>query len=146
MNPSHAARTGEPHRSFASALCFLAITIALLGVLAANAATPAKAETLARTFCSGWLDPAWTGTYRCDAPDSLSGYNRQNVGIRTVERAGCVDYADVWHNLITSWVCTPSNTEKIISIRQDGGWYRGVIRNNNLSYRGQFVGSIWWSE
>jgi hypothetical protein len=90
-----------------------------------------------------WLDPAWTGIYRCDGADSVSGYNRDEIMLTTYERAGCVDYADVWHNLITSWVCFPKETPYgTIIARKDGGWYRGVIRNNNLSYSARFAGII----
>jgi len=92
-----------------------------------------------------WLDPAWTGNYRCDGADSVSGYGRYKVEIDTFERAGCVDYADVWHNLITSWVCFPKETwYGAISVRQDGGWYRGVIRNNNSTYAARFGGRMWF--
>ena len=65
--------------------------------------------------------------------------------ITTITRAGCVDYADVWHNLIDSWHCYPKGTTLGgISVRRDGGWYRGAIRNNNLTYQGQFTGTITW--
>jgi hypothetical protein len=105
----------------------------------------AKGFDYVTNFCGGWLDPAWTGTYRCDSPDEVSGYGRDYVWITTQERAGCVDYADVWHNLIDSWVCYSKYTELGgIKVRQDGGWYRGVIRNNNLTYRGNFRGTIAW--
>jgi len=143
---SASSSTGAKRRSLLSAICVLVASTALFSSLAAGSPTPAKAEKYATGFCGGWLDPAWTGNYRCDAPDNVSGYNRVYVAVRAFERSGCVDYADVWHNLITSWVCTPKETEAIISVRKDGGCYRGVIRNNNLSYKGQFSGSIWWTQ
>jgi hypothetical protein len=128
-------------------LSVLVASAVLFGMSSASPVSNAKAVGFASNFCGGWLDPAWTGTYRCDSPDSLSGYHRQNVMINTRERAGCVDYADVWHNLIDSWTCYPKWTELGgIKVRQDGGWYRGVIRNNNLSYKGQFIGTITWEE
>jgi hypothetical protein len=109
----------------------------------------AKADADAAYFCPtgggwGWLDPAWTGIYRCDAADSVSGYGQDWAKVYTDSRAGCVDYADVWHNLIDSWHCVPQYSQGIVYIRQDGGWYRGVIRNNNLSYGGWFRGLVSW--
>lgn len=125
---------------------FAAFAVALLACfcLSLISSPPASAENeesgIAYRVCSGWLDPAWTGNYRCDAPDYASGYGLDWAYIQTHERAGCVDYADVWHNLINSWQCYPKNTELgSIAVRQDGGWYRGVIRNNNLTYGGQFL-------
>ena len=92
-----------------------------------------------------WLDPAWTGIYRCDAPDNVSGYKRTSSYIYTNARAGCSDYADVWHNLIDSWHCVPSYSQGGVAIRQDGGWYRGVIRNNNTNVGGWFHGLVFWN-
>jgi hypothetical protein len=124
----------------------MAIGAALLTLLAIGSVSTAKAGNLAAGFDCGKLDPAWTGNYRCDSPDKISGYNRDRVFINTYERAGCVDYADVWHNLINSWVCYSKGTELgSIAVRDDGGWYRGAIRNNNLTYAGNFNGLIsWW--
>jgi hypothetical protein len=124
----------------------MAIGAASLTLLALGSISTARAGNLAAGFACGKLDPAWTGNYRCDSPDNISGYNRDRVFINTYERAGCVDYADVWHNLISSWVCYPKGTELgSIKVREDGGWYRGAIRNNNLTYAGNFNGLIsWW--
>lgn len=134
-------------RKLAWSATLLAATFTLFGSMAVTSASDAEAEDLASNFCAGWLDPAWTGNYRCDSPDSISGYNRRNVMITNWERAGCVDYADVWHNLVASWVCYPKGTELGgIKVRQDGGWYRGAIRNNNSTYRAQFTGTIMWSQ
>lgn len=127
------------------ATAMLALGLALLGAMAISGST-AKAGDFAAGFQCGKLDPAWTGNYRCDSPDNISGYNRDRVYINTYERAGCVDYADVWHNLMASWVCYSKGTELgTIKVREDGGWYRGAIRNNNLTYAGNFNGVItWW--
>jgi hypothetical protein len=143
MTGSALLRAGVTRRSMLFAISVLVATAAMFSSIAVGSLTSAKASTAAK-FCGGWLDPAWTGNYRCDSPDSVSGYNRKWVGIVAVERSGCVNYADVWHNLITSWVCTPKYSETVIGIRNDGGWYRGAIRNNNLSYGGAFSGTIWW--
>ena len=62
------------------------------------------------------------------------------VRVFTYERAGCVTYGDVWHNLMNSWSCTTNNSMKEMSLPNDGGWYRGIIRNNNTSYGGNFAG------
>jgi len=145
MNVLVSNKSGLFRRSALVLAAVCAVTMAWFGSLAASSPPRANAEGYAAAFCGGWLDPAWTGNYRCDAPDNVSGYNRTYVAVQALERAGCVDYADVWHNLITSWVCTPKETQVIISVRKDGGWYRGVIRNNNLTYRAQFSGSIWWN-
>lgn len=117
--------------------------VAMLAIWLGAAASPAKAWETAAGFQCGTLDPAWTGNYRCDSPDNISGYGVDYVFINTYERAGCVDYADVWHNLKASWVCYSKGTELgPIAVRQDGGWYRGAIRNNNLTYPGNFNGVV----
>lgn len=132
-------------RQILAPMCtMVAVTMVLLCSMASVSVSNVSAWENTAHFCNGWLDPAWTGTYRCDSPDNVSGYGRDYVWIQTGERAGCVDYADVWHNLVTSWVCYPKHTYAGMSIRQDGGWYRGVIRNNNLTYGGSFVGVIAW--
>jgi hypothetical protein len=64
------------------------------------------------------------------------------ASVFTNERAGCVDYGDVWHNLMNSWSCTTSHSEKDMVIPKDGGWYRGIIRNNNTSSGGNFAGNV----
>jgi hypothetical protein len=141
------ALRGGSVRRYQAGVRELLITLAVLLVAAASlSVSSASAGNLVAGFECGKLDPAWTGNYRCDSPDNISGYNRDRVYINTYERAGCVDYADVWHNLMASWVCYPKWTQVgSINVRQDGGWYRGVIRNNNLTYAGNFNGLIsWW--
>lgn len=126
-------------------LSLLAIAVASLFFMIGGSISRANGFEYAAGFSCGKLDPAWTGNYRCDSPDNISGYGRDWVWINTYERAGCVDYADVWHNLKASWVCYPSGTELgAIQVRQDGGWYRGAIRNNNLTYAANFNGIIAW--
>ena len=144
MNTAEVPGLSKLYRRCTSALAALAVILGMLVTLSAAPVPKAEASEYASNFCGGWLDPAWTGIYRCDSPDNVSGYGRDLVSITTVERAGCVDYADVWHNLVNSWTCFPNHTQGYMSIRQDGGWYRGAIRNNNSTYRAQFVGSIWW--
>jgi hypothetical protein len=129
-----------PGQKLKSLWAILAVSAVMLCTMSAGSASSASAA--GGTFCNGWLDPAWTGNYRCDSPDNVSGYGLRYVFVNTVTRAGCVDYADVWHNLIDSWVCTGKNSQVRIDVRQDGGWYRGTIRNNNLTYSGAFSGII----
>jgi hypothetical protein len=123
---------------------FLVLVAVLISIGGASLFSVSRASAdgesgVAYTVCAGRLDPAWTGNYRCDAPDSASGVGLKYVFINTNERAGCLDYADVWHNLINSWVCFPKNTTLgSYFVRQDGGWYRGAIRNNNSTYSGVF--------
>lgn len=128
----------------------LATLAVVVGMFCAVFAGPVQSANAAGSwFCPTngdmWLDPAWTGIYRCDAPDNVSGYNRTETWIYTNARAGCIDYADVWHNLIDSWHCVPSYSQGGITIRQDGGWYRGVIRNNNTNVGGWFHGAVFWN-
>jgi hypothetical protein len=122
-----------------SLVAALALAMGSISLVSAPRASADGESGVAYRVCEGWLDPAWTGNYRCDAPDYASGVGLRNVFIRALERAGCVDYADVWHNLVNSWVCYPKGTELGgYTVRRDGGWYRGVIRNNNLTYKGLF--------
>ena len=109
---------------------------------AVGTASSANASEYIANFDCGRLDPAWTGNYRCDSPDNKSGYSVDRVWIQTLERAGCLDYADVWHNLKASWVCFGKGTLASMDVRQDGGWYRAAIRNNNLTYSGLFTGMV----
>ncbi len=127
------------HVRVLSVLVAILISIGGASLFSASQASADGEPGIAYTVCVGRLDPAWTGNYRCDAPDSASGVGLSYVFINTYERAGCLDYADVWHNLINSWSCFPKGTTLGgYYVRRDGGWYRGVIRNNNLTYSGQF--------
>jgi hypothetical protein len=117
----------------------------LIAVAAGPVSNASAVEPGSYNFCEKWEDP-WQGEGqfhgRCDAPDSVSGYKLLRVSVFTYERAGCVDYADVWHNIMNSWSCTTSNSQKDIYPPNDGGWYRGIIRNNNTSKGGNFAGNV----
>lgn len=60
----------------------------------------------------------------------------------THERAGCVDIANGSNELLESWHCVGKwSAYEIIGIPDDGVNRKGVIRNNNLSFTGWFIGS-----
>lgn len=151
MNMHSVNGAAMPSRRVVVLLAVFTTSLAVFGFISAGAPSRANAEQRGAFFCpsegEGWLGP-WQGDFngRCDAPDNVSGYNRTLAVVYTNERAGCVDYADVWHNIIDSWRCVPSYSQGSISIRQDGGWYRGIIRNNNTSNGGYFHGLVWWNE
>ena len=129
-------------------LCLGAIAVSIGMLFVVTTGPVSSASALAPgsyNFCETWLAP-WQGegqfAGRCDAGDGNSGYKLFRVTVFTHERAGCVNYGDVWHNLMTSWSCTTNNSEKQIFIPNDGGWYRGIIRNNNMSTGGNFGGNV----
>lgn len=120
------------------AVAGMCVTATMGPVQSASAVEPGS-----HYFCTGWLGP-WQGFYngRCDAPDSVSGYGLMRVSVFTGERAGCVTYGDVWHELKKNWSCTSNHSQKDMYIPNDGGWYRGIIRNNNTNYGGFFDGNV----
>jgi hypothetical protein len=60
--------------------------------------------------------------------------------MQTFERAGCVNYEGWYGELYRSWACFPKEANGFITVPKDGGSYDGIIRNNNLSFKGQFRG------
>lgn len=141
------AEASDPARLGRRAKLWLGAVIASAAMLLAVSAGPVSTASAVTpgsyNFCEGWLGP-WQGFFngRCDAPDSVSGYGVYRVTVFTYERAGCVNYGDVWHNLMTNWSCTGNHTEKHLYVPDNGGWYRGIIRNNNTSKGGNFAGNV----
>lgn len=145
----NSVQIAEPVPIGRRARLLLTAIIASAGLLVAVTAGPVPiAGAVAPgsyNFCEKWEDP-WQGEGqfhgRCDAPDSISGYGLLRVSVFTYERAGCVNFGDVWHNLMNSWSCTTSNSQKDMNIVDGSGWYRGIIRNNNTSKGGNFAGNV----
>ena len=120
--------------ALATAICLLMLVFALAA---------AKASAGGANFCTNaWLAPYGQGGDRCWGP-SQRGTNQANVV--TFTRAGCVSIASGSNTLLTSWVCGAASsapqTAATVYYNKDLEQFRkGVIRNNNLSYSGQFSG------
>lgn len=65
-------------------------------------------------------------------------YNR--LMVHNNDRAGCVAATGYHGEQVMSWACGPAWNFVSIYPPNLEGWYRGTIRNNNLSKWGQFSG------
>ena len=89
-------------------------------------------------FCGVTLQPYGQSGDRCWG----ASHHLRGVNMTTHERAGCVDIANGSNELLQSWQCVGSySTSEIVGISDDGVNRKGVIRNNNLSFTGWFIGS-----
>jgi hypothetical protein len=92
-------------------------------------------------FChSVWLKPLGQSGDRCYQDPA---YTAHYAGFRvwTNERAGCVQGVGYYGEPYTSWVCAPKESSASVGLPNDGGGYRGVIRNNNTAYGARFAGT-----
>lgn len=114
----------------------LAALTAFIALYAAVAVPKASATV---QFCDHvTLQPYGKSGDRCWGPGNLL----LNASVSTFERAGCVDFANNENVLLQSWVCGPSGSQPAAYIYavNDGVRRKGVIRNNNLSSSGVFIG------
>ena len=119
-------------------LAALALSVPISSTLAAGPISAAHAES----FCNWvWLSPYGQGGNSCDASLSEGNWHMMQVSVVTFERAGCVTYIGYYGESYHSWACAPANSRKDLYLPNDGGWYRGSIRNNNMTYGARFGGS-----
>jgi hypothetical protein len=117
----------------------LAATAATFALFFAASPQPAAAAG----FCTNaWLSPYGQGGDRCWGPAKRALYRAEVI---TYERAGCVNIADGSNNLTQSWACGPSGSAPGYAAAvgipiYPNFYYKGVIRNNNLSFSGKFSG------
>lgn len=137
MSQTQATRVGFYRRlAVLFAVCLSAVTL----FSAANA-SPASAGL----FCNYvWLAPYGQGGDRCWGPAQRA---LNWASVRTYERAGCVNIADVNNNLTQSWACggagsAPGYAAAVGIPIYPNSYYKGVIRNNNLSFGGRFTGEM----
>lgn len=97
-------------------------------------------------FCGTTEDPGWVNPYG-DGGDKCWGpakYQLYWAIVRTYERAGCVTLAE-GTDLLTSWVCGPAgsapNGSVTVSKYNYSYNWKGVLRNNNLTYGTHINGS-----
>lgn len=101
-----------------------------------------QASAWSKDFCTGvWLQPFGQSGDRCGSGKE-SWARLQQVKLQTFTRAGCVNYHGWYGEYYEPWQCVGSNTWSIKQVPWDGGSYIGIIRNNNLSYGGNFSGTI----
>src|SRR3982750_119122 len=125
-------RTAKRH----PALLMAGALLVAMSMFAAGSAPAAKADE----FCkSVYLQPYGQYGDRCDMPVSQAGHHFE-IGIQTSGRAGCVRVIGYYGEAVTSWQCTGSYSHTSILLANNGGYYRGSIRNNNLTYAAYFSG------
>lgn len=111
---------------------------------------PVSSAPAADAFCTNvWLQPYGQNGDRCYESTAQGNWHLADVVVFTQERAGCVTYAGYYGELYGSWQCAGAHSSKLVYVPNDGGFYRGVIRNNNLSYAASFTGQslcCWPSE
>jgi hypothetical protein len=132
-------------RRFPRLLASFSVVAALLIAIAATSAPRADAAPRPgeNRFCEmRWLAPFGQSGDRCFAGDELWG-RLLSVELKTYQRAGCVNYTGWYYEYYTGWVCTGNYSSTGINVPRDGGSYRGVIRNNNLTYSANFTGTEW---
>jgi hypothetical protein len=116
--------------------------LTLVGLFAAVALFFAMTapKAFATDFCGSSGSPVWVNPYG-QGGDRCWGPARQGLNwaaVRTYERAGCVSIAE-GTTLLTSWVCgaagsSPGWIAEAYKYNGGGSWYKGVVRNNNVSY------------
>jgi hypothetical protein len=116
----------------------VAISASLSSVMAAGSVSEASALPFCDTVV---LQPWGKAGDTCYAGLNQGGVGLAVVTLQTHERAGCVSYAGYYGELYHSWTCTGNNSLVQVWPSQDGGWYRGVIRNNNTSWAARFGGA-----
>lgn len=112
----------------------LSISMATVSVPKADAAwTP--------EWCGNvWLAPYGSSGDRCMMGQGYANHY-ETLLVRTLERAGCVAAAGYHGEQVMNWVCAPAGGNfAVIYPPNPEGWYRGMVRNNNLSKWGQFTG------
>ena len=116
----------------------LAVCVPLSSALAAGPVSSAVADD---EFCTNvLLQPYGQTGDRCYEGLDKGNWYLSVVYVYTEDRAGCVTYAGYYGELYHSWECVGAHSGKQLYVSPDGGWYRGVIRNNNLSYAARFRG------
>jgi len=123
-------------------MCFVAAIVAIYAVVATQAPAVAHAG---EGFCDGvTLAPYGQWGDRCYAWEWQAHSELVWVTVRDFQRSGCADYAPQYSGeLKSSWACFAKETwgYKWVSPVTTTP-YRGVIRNNNLSYNGTFDGEV----
>lgn len=121
---------------YRSLIAFFAAALLALGVLSTTA--PAAHANIG--FC-GWvyLQPLGQAGDSCEQ-DTSAAKNYAYVQVTTFGRAGCVRGIGYYGEPHTNWVCGPRESYAIANLPNDGGLYRGAIRNNNLTYGARFGG------
>lgn len=98
-----------------------------------------QASAASYNFCSNvWLQPFGQNGDRCSGGKESWG-RILSVQINTQQRAGCVNYHGWYGEYYRSWECFGNYTNGAIYLNpNDQGSYIPIIRNNNLSYGGNF--------
>lgn len=118
----------------------------LLLLLLASACTiylgSASTAKATEGFCGVTLQPYGQSGDRCY---SLGRYVHVTHMV-THDRAGCLSVANSSNQLLMSWYCAAAGSSPAIAnylvFNDDGIRRKGVIRNNNLSYKGYFQGGV----
>lgn len=117
---------------------------ALTAVTLLFSVTSSKAR--AGDFCGTAGSPVWVNPYGSggDKCWGTAHYQLDWAAVRTYERAGCVTIAE-GTTLLTSWVCGAAGSapEYAAEASKFNGehYYKGVVRNNNLS-NGTYISGL----
>lgn len=115
----------------------LASVVAAMALLGGLVLTPAAKAGVETPICGVTLAPYGQSGDRCWGP---SQQRLLSVWVSTSQRSGCVTYASPSNELQDSWYCVGSGTSAGKYVRNDGGYHKAVVRNNNLTYSGWFGG------
>lgn len=119
----------------------LVAIIAVIGLGMSAVSTPAAKADSYSMFCSNvWLGPLGNPGDRCYQNQAYTAHYAW-LRVWTNERAGCVQGVGYYGEPYTNWVCAPRESRAEVFLPDDGGGYRGVIRNNNVNNGGRFSGT-----
>jgi hypothetical protein len=117
----------------------MAILLSVVSIALVQAASPSRAEAARVNWCTNvYLAPLPSGN-ECHMPTNLAAYH-MFIGVDTQERAGCVRILGYYGEPLSSWQCVGNYSSTQIYNSGAPGFYRGAIRNNNLSNWGHFSG------
>jgi len=120
---------------FMVALVALASSISLYFAMSSTASAN-------EPLCGVYLQPYGQPGDRCYG----AGHPLFGVTMVTYERAGCVDVANSNNELLLAWKCAAAGSAPgpaaELHFANDGVRRKGVIRNNNLSFKGYFSGTV----
>lgn len=139
------------HRSAAPALgtrtkrllVALAAAAAISFAMASGPVSTADAA-YTNTFCvNAWLQPYGQSGDRCWMGVGYANHY-SSFSVTTQNRAGCVAVAGYYGEQISSWVCAGAWGQVFTGpANPAAGFYRGLIRNNNLTYAAGFSGGAY---
>lgn len=133
---------GVSRGTYRSRLVMSAALAALVLLTFAWMTGPVSRASANGAFCSGYLFPYGQAGDRCESGIGTA-WHHWRIDNSTGERAGCVQALGYYGEAVSGWACAPPWSTASVYLPNDGGFYRGKIRNNNVSNGAYFNGWFW---